>query len=144
MILPLGRTAQIRCFFHAFWKVQPTLSQSLFPSRLKYCELSMPEPVPCYPPNPERLPAGLTELNWSYFGRALLVLVTLILFVAVYLGLLVGSGYLCYASFMALKEPLVSSTAPSVSGTELEATSNRERIGRREVAVRRRCWPSSA
>jgi Zn-dependent protease with chaperone function len=58
-----------------------------------------------YPPNPQRLPDDLTELNWPYFFRVLVVLMTLILFVAAYLGLLAGSGYLCYASFNALVEP---------------------------------------
>ena len=58
-----------------------------------------------YPPNPQQVPSDLTEMDWPYFLRALLVLCSLLVFVTVYLGLLIGSGYLCYASLMSMRDP---------------------------------------
>lgn len=58
-----------------------------------------------YPPNPTGVPPDLTEMNWPYFFRALFVLGSLTVFIALYLGLVAGTGYLCYSSVMALREP---------------------------------------
>jgi Zn-dependent protease with chaperone function len=63
----------------------------------------MSEPAPLYPPNPRNVPADFTEPNWSYCSRVLLVLACLVLFIVVYVGLVAGSAYVCYTSFMALK-----------------------------------------
>src|SRR5262245_43761547 len=63
----------------------------------------MTDPVSLYPPNPPHVPKDLTELNWSYCTRVLLVLTSLLVFIAVYLGLVAGSAYICYWSFQSLK-----------------------------------------
>ncbi len=62
----------------------------------------MNERTPLYPPNPVGVPADLTELNWSYCTRVLLVLACLLIFIAVYVGLVAGSAYVSYSSFMSL------------------------------------------
>ena len=63
----------------------------------------MSEPANCYPPNPPQVPKDLTEPNWSYCTRVLLVLASLVVFIALYIGLVVGSAYVCYSSFQSLK-----------------------------------------
>ena len=63
-----------------------------------------------YPPNPANVPADLTEPNWAYCSRVTFVLGSLVLFIALYLGLVVGSAYLCYSSFMTLKGSVTTAT----------------------------------
>src|SRR3954469_3826966 len=59
-----------------------------------------------YPPNPENVPPGLTTPSGSYRTRVLVVLGSLVAFLAVYLGLTLGSAYLCYWCFAELgREP---------------------------------------
>lgn len=70
----------------------------------------MNQPAALYPPNPANVPADLTELNWSYFTRALLVLASLILFFALYVGLVLGSAYMVYSSFKGLKSSISTGT----------------------------------
>ena len=55
-----------------------------------------------YPPNPTNVPPGLTTPSGSYRTRVFVVLASLGAFVAVYLGLIAGSAYLCYWSFAEL------------------------------------------
>jgi len=52
-----------------------------------------------YPPAPANVPAGLTRPTAAYRLRVLVVLTSLFLFVALYLGLVIGSGYFCYYGF---------------------------------------------
>jgi Zn-dependent protease with chaperone function len=62
------------------------------------------EAVP-YPPAPANVPPDLTTPTLSYRLRVLVVLSSLFLFASLYLGLVVGSAYLCYQSFAALIDP---------------------------------------
>jgi Zn-dependent protease with chaperone function len=52
-----------------------------------------------YPPAPPNVPAGLTAPTTSYRARVLVVLASLFVFAFLYLGLVLGSAYLCYWSF---------------------------------------------
>jgi Zn-dependent protease with chaperone function len=52
-----------------------------------------------YPPTPANVPPDLTAPTSGYRVRVLVVLTSLFLFVLLYVGLLVGSAYLCYYSF---------------------------------------------
>jgi Zn-dependent protease with chaperone function len=52
-----------------------------------------------YPPAPADAPADLTAPTAGYRARVLIVLVSLILFVALYVGLVIGSAFLSYYSF---------------------------------------------
>ena len=58
--------------------------------------------APLYPPPPAQVPADLTVPPARYRAQVIIVLVSLILFVLLYLGLIVGSAYLCYWSFAAM------------------------------------------
>lgn len=49
-----------------------------------------------YPPNPEGVPSSLTAPTTAYRLRVVLVLFSLFLFVALYVGLVVASGWLVY------------------------------------------------
>src|SRR5687767_989871 len=71
---------------------------------LRRCVMAEPTAIAIYPPNPTNVPADLSEPNWAYCSRVLFVLGSLLLFIALYLGLVAGSAYLCYSSFMSLKE----------------------------------------
>jgi Zn-dependent protease with chaperone function len=53
----------------------------------------------CYPPPPADVPPSLTRPSPSYRIRVLVVLSSLFLFVALYVGLVVGLAYLCYYCF---------------------------------------------
>jgi Zn-dependent protease with chaperone function len=55
-----------------------------------------------YPPTPTNVPPDLTKPSGSYRTRVVVVLVSLFLFLGVYLGLIGGSAYLCYRSFAEL------------------------------------------
>src|SRR6516225_6146992 len=55
-----------------------------------------------YPPGPTNVPPDLTAPSQSYKSRVVIVLVSLILLVALYIGLVVGSAYFCYWSFSQL------------------------------------------
>jgi Zn-dependent protease with chaperone function len=55
-----------------------------------------------YPPAPPDVPPGLARPSASYRVRVLVVLTSLLAFALLYLGLVVGSGYLCYWSFASL------------------------------------------
>lgn len=55
-----------------------------------------------YPPTPANAPPDLTKPPASYRTRVLVVLVSLFAFLGVYLGLIVGSAYLCYWCFASL------------------------------------------
>jgi Zn-dependent protease with chaperone function len=52
-----------------------------------------------YPPVPANVPPDLAKASTSYRVRVLVVLASLFVFAALYLGLTLGSGYLCYRSF---------------------------------------------
>ncbi len=52
-----------------------------------------------YPPSPPNVPADLTTPTGSYRARVVIVLISLLLFALLYLGLVVGSAYLCYWCF---------------------------------------------
>lgn len=62
----------------------------------------MADGVATYPPPPPNVPPDLTTPTTSYRWRVLVVLTSLCLFAALYLGLVAGSAYLCYWSFAAL------------------------------------------
>ncbi len=62
----------------------------------------MPDLADLYPPAPAHVPPDLTKPTPGYRARVLVVLVSLFLFVALYVGLVVGSAYLCYHSFATL------------------------------------------
>src|SRR5215203_2996068 len=49
-----------------------------------------------YPPTPTNVPPGLTTPSASYRTRVVVVLASLVVFMAVYLALTLGSAYLCY------------------------------------------------
>lgn len=55
-----------------------------------------------YPPNPAAVPPDLTRPPASYRTRVVVVLLSLAVFVGVYLGLTAGSAYACYWCFAAL------------------------------------------
>lgn len=55
-----------------------------------------------YPPTPQNVPPDLTKPPGSYRTRVVVVLVSLAAFMAVYLGLTLGSAYLCYWCFASL------------------------------------------
>src|SRR4051812_47065280 len=55
--------------------------------------------APLYPPTPTNVPPGLTTPSASYRTRVVVVLASLAVFMAVYLGLTLGSAYLCYWCF---------------------------------------------
>jgi Zn-dependent protease with chaperone function len=62
----------------------------------------MADTVELYPPSPAHVPPGLTAPSGSYKTRVVIVLGSLILFVALYIGLVVGSAYFSYWSFSQL------------------------------------------
>jgi hypothetical protein len=62
----------------------------------------MPDGAAPYPPAPPNVPPDLTTPTASYRVRVLVVLASLLLFASLYLGLVVGSAYLCYWSFASL------------------------------------------
>src|SRR5579872_7267850 len=51
---------------------------------------------PLYPPGPAHVPADFTSPTSRYRWEVALVLVSLVISLALYLGLVVGSAYLCY------------------------------------------------
>jgi Zn-dependent protease with chaperone function len=55
-----------------------------------------------YPPTPATIPPSLTRPPGSYRTRVIIVLVSLFAFLTVYLGLTLGSAYLCFWCFDAL------------------------------------------
>jgi Zn-dependent protease with chaperone function len=55
-----------------------------------------------YPVAPANVPANLTTPPLGYRVRVLVVLASLLLFALLYVGLVVGSGYLCYWCFASL------------------------------------------
>src|SRR5438874_2652491 len=57
-----------------------------------------------YPPSPAHVPADLTKPSKSYRNRVIIVLLSLFVFVGVYLGLTIGSAYTCYYCFSWLAE----------------------------------------
>jgi Zn-dependent protease with chaperone function len=59
----------------------------------------MPAAAEFYPPAPRDVPPDLTTPSPSYKARVVVVLVSLVVFLLLYLGLVVGSAYLCYHSF---------------------------------------------
>jgi Zn-dependent protease with chaperone function len=59
----------------------------------------MAEALAVYPPGPTNVPPDLTAVAPGYRLRVVVVLTSLFLFVLLYLGLLVGSAYLCYYAF---------------------------------------------
>jgi Zn-dependent protease with chaperone function len=64
-----------------------------------------------YPPGPAHVPPDLTTPSRSYKTRVVIVLVSLFLFVALYVGLVIGSAYLSYWSFRQIvPEPVSRST----------------------------------
>src|SRR5688572_23630166 len=70
-----------------------------------------------YPPNPPAVPPDLTAPTPAYRFRVVIVLFCLLVFVGVYLGLTVGSAYLCYSCFAALgdDEPRPAAPPPTTS-----------------------------
>jgi Zn-dependent protease with chaperone function len=60
----------------------------------------MTDAVDYYPPAPVDVPPDLTAATPGYRARVVVVLTSLILFVLVYVGLVVGSAYLCYYAFV--------------------------------------------
>jgi Zn-dependent protease with chaperone function len=65
----------------------------------------MAHAVDYYPSSPAEIPSQLTKPSAGYRVRVIVVLTSLILFVLLYIGLVVGSAYLCYSSFAALGSP---------------------------------------
>jgi Zn-dependent protease with chaperone function len=57
-----------------------------------------------YPPTPVAVPVDLTTPSREYRFRVLIVLLCLLVFVAVYLCLTVGSAYACYTCFASLRD----------------------------------------
>ncbi len=55
-----------------------------------------------YPPTPANVPPGLTRPSQSYRTRVAVVLGSLVAFMAVYLGLTLGSAFICYWCFAEL------------------------------------------
>src|SRR5262245_64303374 len=55
-----------------------------------------------YPPTPTHVPADLTTPSGHYRFRVTIVLLCLLVFVAIYLGLTIGSAYASFACFAAL------------------------------------------
>jgi hypothetical protein len=64
-----------------------------------------------YPPAPSQVPLNLATPSASYRLRVLVVLTSILLFALLYLGLVVGSAYLCFWSFASLgpTEPYAAS-----------------------------------
>src|SRR5262249_53139239 len=60
------------------------------------------ERLDLYPAGPVNVPPDLTVPTASYRLRVILVLTGLFLFVLLYLGLAVGSAYVCYRGFASL------------------------------------------
>src|SRR5438105_4694066 len=65
----------------------------------------MADAADLYPPGPANAPPYLTAPTRSYKTRVLIVLASLFIFVALYIGLVVGSAYFSYWSFTQLSEP---------------------------------------
>src|SRR5687768_5181665 len=108
MVIIPPRTLPVYCtarFQRHPIETQPRVSQPLSIGARFDASIKMNSTPNSYRPNPKQVPADLTELNWPYFLRALFVLGTLTVFVAIYLGMIAGCGYLCYASVNALRQP---------------------------------------
>jgi Zn-dependent protease with chaperone function len=56
----------------------------------------MPDVVAPYPPAPAQVPPDLATPTAGYRLRVIVVLISLFLFAALYLGLIFGAGYFCY------------------------------------------------
>jgi Zn-dependent protease with chaperone function len=67
-----------------------------------------------YPPAPANVPPDLASPTASYRVRVLVVLTSLLLFFFLYVGLVLGSAYLCYSSFAALRRPGQENTVRNV------------------------------
>src|SRR5262245_56251452 len=65
----------------------------------------MADAVDLYPHGPANVPPYLTAPTRSYKTRVLIVLVSLFVFVALYIGLVVGSAYFSYWSFTQMAAP---------------------------------------
>ena len=64
----------------------------------------MPDLAHLYPPAPAGVPADLTAPSPSYRFHVVVVLVSLMAFLVIYLGLTIGSAYVCYYCFAWLAE----------------------------------------
>jgi hypothetical protein len=74
------------------------------------------------------VPPDLTTPSTSYRVRVLVVLSSLFLFASLYLGLVVGSAYLCYQCFAALVAP--AQQLPARLSALEDAFRTEERVGR--------------
>src|SRR5262249_33114434 len=74
----------------------------------------MPDVIDFYPAAPANVPPRLTKPSRGYRVRVVVVLLSLFLFVALYVGLVAGSAYFCYWSF----------ASQSSSGSSAGATRN--------------------
>jgi Zn-dependent protease with chaperone function len=88
----------------------------------------MADNVVPYPPAPLDVPPDLTRPSVSYRVRVFVVLSSLFLFAFLYLGLVVGSAYLCYWSFASLG----STESEKLTGRNVlrEAAATDERLTR--------------
>ncbi len=68
-----------------------------------------------YPPGPEQVPSDLTHPTPQYRQQVLVVLACLLLFLVLYLGLVVGSGWLCYWCFSQASKDAPDSSQPAPS-----------------------------
>jgi Zn-dependent protease with chaperone function len=77
-----------------------------------------------YPPGPTDVPPNLTKPTSGYRVRVLIVLASLVLFMALYFGLIIGSGYLCYYAFAGRSS---GDRRAASAGTQLQDISRVER-----------------
>ena len=80
-----------------------------------------------YPPSPANVPPDIATPTSAYRLRVFVVLASLLLFVFLYFGLIVGSGYLCYSCVMAVfgKPPEFASRPLIKQANALNAQLNR-------------------
>jgi hypothetical protein len=74
----------------------------------------MSEPSELYPPAPTSVPTDLTSPSREYRFRVVVVLICLLVFVAVYLALTVGSAYVCYCCLSDGDDPPPPAQAPGL------------------------------
>src|SRR5579885_3563667 len=97
----------------------------------------MTDAVDLYPPAPADVPPDLTAVTPGYRARVLVVFTSLLLFVLVYVGLVIGSAYLCYYSF-APPDPGDLRAAATVRGVFYDIDQVQERAFRAYDGAARR------
>jgi hypothetical protein len=69
--------------------------------------------APFYPPSPAEVPANFIMVSAGYRWRVVLVLVSLLLFAALYVALVIGAGFLVYWSVVYRSTKTPAAPSPS-------------------------------